>query len=50
MTTSSNNMHINEFGLEHAHWRNWAGNQSCIRAERAAPASEDELCLSLIHI
>lgn len=44
MTTSSNNMHINEFGLEHAHWRNWAGNQSCIRAERAAPASEDELC------
>ncbi|CAI3800622.1 hypothetical protein DBADOPDK_02588 [Pseudomonas sp. MM223] len=44
MTTSSNNMHINEFGLEHAHWRNWAGNQSCIRAARGAPASEDELC------
>ncbi|MCU1725309.1 D-arabinono-1,4-lactone oxidase [Pseudomonas sp. 5P_5.1_Bac1] len=44
MTTSSNNMHINEFGLEHAHWRNWAGNQSCIRAERGAPTSEDELC------
>lgn len=44
MSTSSNNMHINEFGLDHAHWRNWAGNQSCIRAARGAPASEDELC------
>ncbi|BAN49641.1 D-arabinono-1,4-lactone oxidase [Metapseudomonas resinovorans] len=44
MSTSSNNMHINEFGLEHAHWRNWVGNQSCIRAARGAPASEDELC------
>lgn len=44
MATSSNNMHVNEFGLEHAHWRNWVGNQSCIRAARGAPASEDELC------
>ncbi|BAU74692.1 D-arabinono-1,4-lactone oxidase [Metapseudomonas furukawaii] len=44
MNTSSNNMHINEFGIEHAHWRNWVGNQSCVRAARAAPTSEDELC------
>ncbi len=44
MSTSSNNMHINEFGLEHAHWRNWVGNQSCVRAARGAPTSEDELC------
>lgn len=36
-------MHINEFGIEHAHWRNWAGNQSCIRAARGAPTTEDEL-------
>ena len=41
---SSNNMHINDFGLEHAHWRNWVGNQSCVRAARGAPTSEDELC------
>nr|WP_189660517.1 D-arabinono-1,4-lactone oxidase [Pseudomonas vlassakiae] len=41
-------MHINEFGLDHAHWRNWAGNQSCIRAARGAPTSEDELC-SMVH-
>ncbi|MHC5348379.1 D-arabinono-1,4-lactone oxidase [Metapseudomonas furukawaii] len=44
MNRSSNNMHINEFGIEHAHWRNWVGNQSCVRAARAAPTSEDELC------
>lgn len=44
MTTSSHNMQVNEFGIEHAHWRNWVGNQSCIRAARAAPQSEDELC------
>lgn len=44
MSTSSNNMHINEFGIEHAHWRNWVGNQSCVRAARGAPTSEDELC------
>ncbi|KFX69761.1 FAD-dependent oxidoreductase [Pseudomonas taeanensis MS-3] len=44
MNTSSHNMHINEFGLEDAHWRNWVGNQSCVRAARGAPASEDELC------
>ena len=44
MTTASNNMHVNDFGIEHAHWRNWVGNQSCIRAARGAPASEDELC------
>lgn len=44
MTTASNNMHVNEFGIEHAHWRNWVGNQSCVRAARAAPQSEDELC------
>lgn len=44
MNTSSHGMTVNDFGLEHAHWRNWVGNQSCIRAARAAPASEDELC------
>lgn len=43
MSTSSHNMHINEFGMDHAHWRNWAGNQSCIRSARGAPTSEDEL-------
>jgi FAD/FMN-containing dehydrogenase len=48
MNTSSHNMHINEFGLEHAHWRNWVGNQSCIRAARGAPSSEDELCSMII--
>ena len=36
--------HIHEFDTESAHWRNWVGNQSCIRAERGAPSSEDELC------
>lgn len=44
MTTSSHNMHVNDFGIDHAHWRNWVGNQSCIRAARGAPRSEDELC------
>lgn len=44
MNTSSHGMTVNDFGLEHAHWRNWVGNQSCVRAARAAPASEDELC------
>lgn len=44
MTTSSNNMQVNDFGIEHAHWRNWVGNQSCVRAARGAPRSEDELC------
>ena len=44
MTTSSHNMHVNDFGIEHAHWRNWVGNQTCIRAARGAPQSEDELC------
>lgn len=44
MTTSSHNMTVNDFGIEHAHWRNWVGNQSCVRAERAAPSSEAELC------
>lgn len=44
MATSSHNMHVNDFGIEHAHWRNWVGNQSCIRAARGAPESEDELC------
>lgn len=44
MTTSSHNMHVNDFGIEHAHWRNWVGNQSCVRAARGAPKSEDELC------
>ena len=29
---------LDDFGLEHAHWRNWVGNQSCVRAARAAPA------------
>lgn len=44
MNTSSHGMTVNDFGLEHAHWRNWVGNQSCVRAARAAPQSEDELC------
>ncbi len=44
MNTSSHNMHVNDFGMEHAHWRNWVGNQSCVRAARGAPTSEDELC------
>ncbi|MCQ0092260.1 D-arabinono-1,4-lactone oxidase [Roseovarius sp. M141] len=44
MNTSSHNMSINEFGIEQPHWRNWVGNQSCIRAARAAPESEDQLC------
>ncbi len=44
MTTASNNMHVNDFGIESAHWRNWVGNQSCVRAARGAPRSEDELC------
>nr|WP_025807887.1 D-arabinono-1,4-lactone oxidase [Pseudomonas chlororaphis] len=47
MKTSSS-MHINEFGIGNAHWRNWVGNQSCIRAACGAPTSEDELC-SLIR-
>lgn len=36
--------HILEFDIKSAHWRNWVGNQSCIRAERGAPSSENELC------
>lgn len=44
MSTSSHGMEINDFGIEHAHWRNWVGNQSCVRAARGAPQSEDELC------
>jgi FAD/FMN-containing dehydrogenase len=47
VSTSSHNMHINGFGLDHAHWRNWAGNQSCVRAARGAPANTDELCAML---
>lgn len=43
MNTSSNNMQVNEFG-DLPHWRNWVGNQSCVREARGAPASEDELC------
>lgn len=41
---ASGNTHVNEFGVGEAHWRNWVGNQSCIRAAHGAPASEDELC------
>ncbi|MDP3342218.1 D-arabinono-1,4-lactone oxidase [Frigidibacter sp.] len=44
MTVSSHNMQVNDFGIDHAHWRNWVGNQSCVRAARGAPQSEDELC------
>lgn len=44
MSISSHGMEINDFGIEHAHWRNWVGNQSCVRAARGAPGSEDELC------
>ena len=44
MATASHSMQINDFGMESAHWRNWVGNQSCVRAARGAPASEDELC------
>ena len=36
--------HIHEFDIKSAHWRNWVGNQTCIRAERGAPSSENELC------
>ena len=43
MATASNNMQVNEFG-DSPHWRNWVGNQSCLRAARGAPGSEDELC------
>ncbi len=44
MHTSSHGMTVNDFGLENADWRNWVGNQSCVRAASAAPQSEDELC------
>lgn len=37
-------MDVNDFHPDRAHWRNWVGNQSCVRQEAAAPASEDELC------
>ncbi|MBY6058723.1 FAD-binding protein [Leisingera daeponensis] len=44
MTTSSHGMTVNDFGVDQAHWRNWVGNQACVRAARGAPQSEDELC------
>ena len=44
MATSSHNMQVNAFGIDSPHWRNWVGNQSCVRAARGAPTSEDELC------
>ena len=47
MKTSSHGMTVNDFGLDHAHWRNWVGNQACVRAARAAPKSEDELCATI---
>lgn len=37
-------MEINEFHADRRHWRNWVGNQSCIRQETGAPTSDDELC------
>lgn len=47
MKTSSHGMTVNDFGLDHAHWRNWVGNQACVRAARAAPKNEAELCASI---
>lgn len=43
MATASHGMTVNDFGIDSPHWRNWVGNQSCIRAARGAPSSEDEL-------
>lgn len=37
-------MDINSFHVGRNHWRNWVGNQSCVRQESAAPSSQDELC------
>ena len=36
-------MEINDFHADRKHWRNWVGNQSCIRQETGAPTSDDEL-------
>lgn len=44
MATASHGMNVNDFGVDSPFWRNWVGNQSCVRAARGAPASEDELC------
>ncbi|MGH1539700.1 MAG: D-arabinono-1,4-lactone oxidase [Arenicella sp.] len=41
-------MNINDFKAGGAHWRNWVGNQSCVRAAYEAPENEDQLC-SLIR-
>ena len=37
-------MNINDFNAGGAHWRNWVGNQSCVRAAHGAPENEDQLC------
>ncbi|MGN6723208.1 MAG: D-arabinono-1,4-lactone oxidase [Marmoricola sp.] len=37
-------MEINAFHADRKHWRNWVGNQSCMRQETGVPESEDELC------
>lgn len=36
-------MDINDFFAGGTHWRNWVGNQSCIRQEVGAPQDEAEL-------
>lgn len=36
-------MDINDFFAGDTHWRNWVGNQSCIRQEVGAPQDEAEL-------
>ncbi|MDO4232936.1 MAG: D-arabinono-1,4-lactone oxidase [Lautropia sp.] len=36
-------MEIKDFFAGGKHWRNWVGNQSCIRQEAAAPECEQEL-------
>lgn len=37
-------MEIRDFLEGGKHWRNWVGNQSCIRQETGVPRSEEELC------
>ncbi len=37
-------MKVNSFDAGGAHWRNWVGNQSCVRTAHAAPKNEEELC------
>ena len=34
-------MKVNSFDAGGAHWRNWVGNQSCVRTAHAAPKNEE---------